>query len=131
MVEQVGKCPRCGAEVKRKPGRGRPAIWCSQACRRAASSERLAASEHAEPVQVVEVIREREVLVNREVEVIVEQPVSLDQAVQRVLTSPVATRKVLDGLSEQIAAGQLPHHAKAQLAGAMVRISQAIKDMPG
>ena len=48
-------CPRCGVAVMRKPGRGRPPVWCSPACRRAASSERLRASVSGEPVAVVEI----------------------------------------------------------------------------
>ena len=37
-------CPRCGAEALRRPGRGRPSLWCSQDCRRAASLERATAA---------------------------------------------------------------------------------------
>lgn len=103
MVEQLQLgCPRCGEPVVRKPGRGRPAVWCSQDCRRAASSERLRASRSGQPVQVVEVSRV--------------QPEGLDVAVERVLASPKAIRKVLEGTGAQIAAGQLPAHAKTQIA---------------
>jgi hypothetical protein len=33
-------CPRCGAAVPQRPGRGRPRRWCSDRCRKAESSRR-------------------------------------------------------------------------------------------
>ena len=32
-------CPRCGGAVPRRPGPGRPRVWCSSQCRSAASSK--------------------------------------------------------------------------------------------
>jgi hypothetical protein len=41
MVENGGmKCPRCGASVPQRPGRGRPRRWCSTACRKAEAARR-------------------------------------------------------------------------------------------
>ena len=91
-------CPRCGAVVVRKPGRGRPPLWCSQACRRAASLERKTSKE---PVRVVEVVREH--------------PLSIQQAVSMVLDSPKAVENVLKGLATASAAGTVPDHARERL----------------
>jgi len=107
-------CPRCGREVPVSSGRGRPAIWCSQDCRRAASSERLRASKATDPVQVVEVVRER-----RE---------SLDKAVERVLGSPKAIRKVLEGAGVLVASGGLSGHAHGQVAPGVRALIQACEN---
>ena len=50
-------CPRCGVEVPAGSGRGRPRVWCSTACRRAASIERQAAQRDGGAVQVITVPR--------------------------------------------------------------------------
>lgn len=50
-------CPRCGSGVPSGSGRGRPRVWCSTACRRAASAERQAAEREGGAVQVVVVPR--------------------------------------------------------------------------
>lgn len=50
-------CPRCGSEVPAGSGRGRPRVWCSTACRRAASIERQAAERDGGAVQPVVVPR--------------------------------------------------------------------------
>lgn len=55
MADQ--KCPRCGSGVPSGSGRGRPRVWCSAACRRAASIERQAAEREGGAVQVVVVPR--------------------------------------------------------------------------
>jgi len=51
------ECPRCGSGVPSALGRGRPRVWCSTACRRAASIERQAAERGGGAVQVVVVPR--------------------------------------------------------------------------
>jgi hypothetical protein len=33
-------CPRCGAPVPQRPGRGRPRRWCSARCRKAETARR-------------------------------------------------------------------------------------------
>lgn len=50
-------CPRCGVTVRCGSGRGRPRVWCSTACRRAASIERQAAERDGAAVQPVVVPR--------------------------------------------------------------------------
>lgn len=99
-------CPRCGTEIVRKPGRGRPPVWCSQECRRAASLERSTA---AEPVRVVEVVRVK--------------PVPISEAVEMVLASPRAVENVLNGLADAEIRGAVPGHSRARLAFASARLA--------
>jgi len=35
----VTTCPKCGADVPQKPGKGRPAVYCGVTCRKAAEYE--------------------------------------------------------------------------------------------
>jgi endogenous inhibitor of DNA gyrase (YacG/DUF329 family) len=80
-------CPRCGDEVARNAsGRGRPRVWCSQRCRRAAYEERRAAANGAISSEVV--VRRTEP--------------SWDETIARVLASPVASRKVVRELSRRL-----------------------------
>ncbi len=53
-------CPRCGAPVEPRSGRGRPRVWCSDDCRKRASEERRAAQDEARPVRTVTVTRHLE-----------------------------------------------------------------------
>lgn len=64
---------------------GRPAIWCSQGCRRAAYEERRAAARGASAVTIVDRTR------------IVEH--ALTDCVARVTDSPSACRRVLQTLT--------------------------------
>lgn len=75
-----GTCPRCGKDVQRK-ATGRPPIWCSQACRRAAYEERRAAASGAIAVEVVDRVETRE------------HP--LNTCVDRTLESPAGCRRVI------------------------------------
>ena len=94
------QCPRCGENLppQRWTGRGgRPQIWCSQRCRRAAYEERRAAANGAIAVRLeviekpVERIIER-VRVEKQIEI---RPQKVDAVVaaQIVLRSPRATSK--------------------------------------
>ena len=103
-------CPRCGKPVPpRKPGRGRPPVWCSQDCRRAASSERRAAAARGEPVRVVEVAK----------------PAPLDDAVAQVLASPRAVENLLIQHAEAIRERREPSHATGRLESAAMQLQQA------
>jgi len=42
-------CPRCGAPVPQRAGRGRPRRWCSDRCRSQATSAAAAARARAQP----------------------------------------------------------------------------------
>ena len=75
-----GTCPRCGKVVQRKPT-GRPPIWCSQACRRAAYEERRAAARGAIAVEVVDHVET------------LEHPIGT--CVDRTLASPAGCRRVV------------------------------------
>jgi len=100
------QCPRCGENLPppRWTGRGgRPQIWCSQRCRRAAYEERRAAANGAIAVRVeviekpVERIIER-VRIEKQIE-IRPQKVAAAEAAQIVLRSPRACATVLEALA--------------------------------
>lgn len=97
MVEKVaekvaGVCPRCGSAVP-VSGRGRPRVWCSQVCRRAAYEARRAAREDDQPVQVIHIRTA--------------PPVGMDEHVQAVLASPAACRRVVHELGRRAQTGVL------------------------
>lgn len=57
-IESTRTCPRCGTVFDMPDrGRGRRPVWCSGACRRLASAERVAARNAGSAVTVVEVPR--------------------------------------------------------------------------
>ncbi|MGV1006471.1 MAG: hypothetical protein ACOYEV_17270 [Candidatus Nanopelagicales bacterium] len=53
-VELPTKCARCGRKIKDVKSTGRPRIYCSPACRKAAYEDRRAHRDGAVKVQVVE-----------------------------------------------------------------------------
>jgi hypothetical protein len=78
-------------------GRGRPRIWCSQGCRRAAYEERRAASRGAIAIRVVRVMDPAP-----------PPPAhSLNDCMAAVALSPTACRRVLDALTVTAARGEL------------------------
>ena len=87
-----GTCPRCGQSVPRK-AKGRPPIWCSQACRRAAYEERRAASAGAISVEVVEIVETNQ------------HPLS--ECVDCTIASPVGCRRVIHELARLARDGTL------------------------
>lgn len=87
-------CPRCGSDVLATTGRGRPRLWCSDTCRRLSSEERRAARRGGQPVQIHEEIRDRVVERSR--------PLSPEGAVERVLSSPLATETLLRTLAHRM-----------------------------
>lgn len=72
---------------------GRPAVWCSDRCKRAAYEERRAAANGAVAVRFVE-------------KVVVEDAHDLHKCADRVMKSPVACRRVLDHLSDMAQSGE-------------------------
>jgi endogenous inhibitor of DNA gyrase (YacG/DUF329 family) len=92
-----GTCPRCGQDVKRKPT-GRPPIWCSQTCRRAAYEERRAAVQGAIAVEVVDRIEA------------LEHPIGA--CVDRTLASPAGCRRVIYELARLAREGTLQSDPK-------------------
>ncbi len=77
-------CLRCGATIESQRT-GRPATWCSDACRRAAYEERRAAANGAIAIKVVDRVQ------------VVEH--DLTECVSRVVASPAACRRVLHALA--------------------------------
>lgn len=92
-----GTCPRCGKDVQRKPT-GRPPIWCSQACRRAAYEERRAAARGAIAVEVVDRVETRD------------HPIGA--CVDRTLASPTGCRRVVYELARLAREGKLQSDPK-------------------
>lgn len=96
MSESAGcrypsECPRCGAPVSRART-GRPRIWCSDRCRRLAHETALSAAEVGTPVRVVTIDTSTP---------------DLDAAVEAVLSSPGASRRVLHTLARRYRDGAL------------------------
>lgn len=106
-------CPRCHAALPTPSGRGRPAVWCSQRCRRAAYEERRAARTGAIGLRVERVVQrvEKPVWCVEYRDRIVEKPApppSAAEAAAIVLSSPPACRIVLEGLTEAAARAHCP-----------------------
>jgi hypothetical protein len=99
MSEQLPRrvCPRCGEPVARR-AIGRPAVWCSQVCRRAAYEERRAASGGAVSVRVVERVK----AVDHD----------LRACAARVIDSPAASRRVLQAMASLAHDGTLSNSSK-------------------
>lgn len=79
-------------------GRGRPAVFCSGACRKAAHEARRTRRPDAFEVKIID----REVTVEHD----------LTECVNRVLASPAACRRVLQHLARLAADGTLTHESK-------------------
>ena len=92
-----GTCPRCGKVVQRK-ATGRPPIWCSQTCRRAAYEERRAAARGAIAVEIVDRIQT------------LEHPIGT--CVDRTLASPTGCRRVIYELARLAREGTLQSDPK-------------------
>jgi hypothetical protein len=128
-------CPRCRAELPVAVGRGRPRLWCSQACRRAAYEERRAARCGAIGLRVERVVERVEKPVwcveyrDRIIELTAPPP-DPAQAAAIVLTSPRACRAVLYGLADAAAIGVLhrgEHDATVRAAARLLAALQAAR----
>jgi hypothetical protein len=109
-LKSAPRCPRCSSPLPPNPsGRGRPRVWCSQACRRAAYEERRAASNGAIATQVV---------VQRV------EP-TWDETMTRVLDSPVACRQLLTHLRHRLEAGQLQQAQWDSVRAALLSLAAA------
>ncbi|MDQ2739187.1 MAG: hypothetical protein M3Y35_11390 [Actinomycetota bacterium] len=95
-------------------------IWCSQSCRRAAYEERRAAASGAVGVRVIE--REK---VTERVRTRIREP-TVQECVERVLASPRACRKVVNGLTVQAADGHLESGAHTATLAAIERLAQVL-----
>lgn len=94
--QPLGECVRCGSRLPASASTGRPRIYCTPACRKAAYEDRRAGRVDAVKVQLVDrVIIQTIERVER-----VQHPPT--ECVTTVLADPALTRKVLVGLSQQI-----------------------------
>jgi len=92
-VRPVLRCGYCGGPMPPPAGRGRPAVFCSGRCRKAAHEARRTAAPDAFEVKVVE----RVVVENHD----------LSECMTRVVASPAACRRVLQALTRAAADGTL------------------------
>lgn len=92
-----GVCPRCGSPLKRRDT-GRPPVWCSQRCRRAAYEERRAAAAGAIGLEVID-----------RVETVDH---SFNECVACVLDSSTACRNVLQALVRMVDDGTITPYGR-------------------
>ena len=83
-VKPAATCVNCGGPMPAPLGRGRPAVYCTGACRKAAHEARRTGKPDAFEVKIVE----REIVVEHD----------LTECVNRVIASPAACRRVLHAL---------------------------------
>jgi hypothetical protein len=124
------RCPRCGTEVPSStwpPKPGRPAVWCSQQCRRAAYEERRAAKNGAVAVRVEVVEKSVERIVERVRIETRDVPSSPAEAAQIVLQSPRACRTVLESLTAEVDSGRLDTGAHAPTLRAAKRLFASLR----
>ena len=124
------RCPRCSSEMDAPPWPpkpGRPSVWCSPQCRRAAYEERRAAANGAIAVRVEVVEKPVERVVERvriETKTVSASPA---EATQIVLNSPRACRTVLEALADDADAGRLNISAHAATLRAATRLLQSLR----
>ncbi len=109
--QEVGpRCPRCSELLPlNSSGRGRPRVWCSQVCRRAAYEERRAAAAGAIA---------KEVVVKRV------EP-SWEETIERVLESPKACKQVLRALRKRLVADELANSPWNEIQAELWTLSDA------
>lgn len=131
MTAMIAKrCPRCGAEMPSAswpPRPGRPAVWCSQRCRRAVYEERRAAASGAIAVRVEVVEKPVERIVTRVRIETNDVPSTPAEAAQIVLRSPRACRTVLDALAAEIDSGRLDAAAHGPTLRAAERLLASLR----
>ncbi len=94
----VVSCVNCGGPMSAPLGRGRPAVYCTGACRKAAHEARRTGKPDAFEVKIVE----REIVVEHD----------LTECVNRVIASPAACRRVLHALVNLSLDGPLRNDSK-------------------
>lgn len=96
--KQVVSCANCEGPMPAPLGRGRPAVYCSGACRKAAHEARRTGKPDAFEVKTVD-------------RIVVEEH-DLTECVNRVIASPAACRRVLRALVNLSLDGPLRHEPK-------------------
>lgn len=125
------RCPRCSSEMPSQPGqsrRGRPPVWCSQRCRRAAYEERRAASNGAVAVRVETVEKPVEKIIVRVRTEIQTVPVNPADAAEIVKSSPRACRAVLEFLAAEADAGRLSSGAHQPILRAASELLNSLRN---
>lgn len=112
-------CPRCGTVFDMPDrGRGRRPVWCSGACRRLASAERVAARNAGSAVTVVEVPRAH----RPEPDARLPIP-SMGTLARLFLSSPVQCRQLLDTLVHRYTHDTLHAELRADMEAFAVSIA--------
>lgn len=94
--QPLTECARCGTKLPASASTGRPRVYCTPACRKAAYEDRRVGRDGAVKVQLVDRI------VTQTVERIEHRTHPPTDCVTTVLADPALTRKVLIGLSRQV-----------------------------
>lgn len=87
--QPLSECARCGTPLPTAASTGRPRVYCTQACRKAAYEDRRAHRDGAVQVQLVDRS------VTQTIEKTIRRPHSRRECVETVMDNPHAIREVL------------------------------------
>jgi hypothetical protein len=120
--EPLGACVRCGTTLPASASTGRPRLYCTPACRKAAYEDRRAAHPNAVRVQLVDRV------ITQTIERVEHRPHPSGACLTTVLADPALARQVLIGLSKQIGSKQITpaDHAFRDLATSVDYLTQAL-----
>ena len=119
-VDTKRTCPRCGTVFDMPDrGRGRRPVWCSPACRRLASAERVAARNAGSAVTVVEVPRSHRPDPDARLAI-----PSMGTLARLFLSSPVLCRQLLDTLVHRYSHDTLHAELRADMEAFAASIHQ-------
>jgi hypothetical protein len=99
----AGTCARCAAPLPTAATTGRPRVYCSPACRKAAYDDRRARKPGAFQVRLVE----RTIVETVETTPTVQESHDIAECARRVAGSPRAVTNILGGIAAQARAGAL------------------------
>jgi hypothetical protein len=99
--QPLGACVRCGTTLPASASTGRPRLYCTPACRKAAYEDRRAGRPEAVKIKLVDRV------ITQTVERVEHRPHPPRACVTTVLADPALTRRVLIGLSKQIGSKQI------------------------
>lgn len=117
------RCARCGSALPAAAATGRPRVYCSPACRKAAYEDRRARKPEAFQVRVVDRTIERTIETTRTVD----EGHDLLECVRRVAASPRAVTNILASLAGAALTGTLQHDPRwAPAARAITDLNRAL-----
>lgn len=99
--QQLIACARCGTPLPETKSAGRPRVYCSESCRKAAYDDRRAKRDGAVRVQLIDRV------VERTLETVVRREHSRGECVRAVLADPHSIREVLIGASRHVGAKRI------------------------